>query len=275
MKAFKQQCIELRTQGRTLSDIVRITGRGKTTVFHHIQHMPLSAEKMSALKRANSKHLQEFSRQRKGKSKRPFVPFGAWDKETVLLISHLLFDGSIAGSGCMYNNRSETLISRVERCMRSVYSFPPARYKNPHTDVFRISYFNVALGAYIKRKASELLDGISQFPDDLKVEFLRAFFDDEGCIYFRDNKKRLVRGYQKNITILKIVQGLLTDIGIRSRIELPNEVVISGKENLIKFQQELNFSEGVFINGNRSNSVWKKSLEKRELLRMAIESFQS
>ena len=111
---------------------------------------------------------------------------------------------------------------------------------------------------------------------DFKREFIRAFFDDEGCMDFRPkNNVRRIRGYQKDVLILKIIKTLLADLNIESRVILPNEVVISGKENLMRFEREINFSPGVYMNGNRSNSRWKKHVEKRELLRQAIASFKN
>ncbi len=64
-------------------------------------------------------------------------------------------------------------------------------------------------------------------------------------------------------------------MGINARVVKPNEVVIVGKENLIRFEREINFSPGVYMNGKRSNSRWKKHIEKRELLKRAIKSFKS
>ncbi|OGG72878.1 hypothetical protein A3A38_01555 [Candidatus Kaiserbacteria bacterium RIFCSPLOWO2_01_FULL_53_17] len=67
---------------------------------------------------------------------------------------------------------------------------------------------------------------------------------------------------------------MLSDFNIESRIQLPNEIVSVGKENLLKFEKEIGFSPGVRINGKRSNSIWKQSLEKREILRRAIASYK-
>ena len=167
-------------------------------------------------------------------------------------------------------------MEKVERNMKEIYEFPPALYLNKLTGVSRISYFNVALGAYLKQKSQELLEQITRMPTEHKRAFLKAFFDDEGCMDFRQKENaRKVRGYQKNTQILALVSRLLSDFTITSRVVFPNEVVIIGKENLIKFQKEIGFSPGVYINGNRTNSLWKKHLEKRELLRMAIASFKN
>ena len=190
-------------------------------------------------------------------------------------MAHLIFDGEIRHGG-IYNNRSEALIERVERCMSSLYNFEPTRYKNVLTGVSRISYYNVELAIFLKQKINELVKKIKKMPIRLKREFLRAFFDDEGCMDYRPQSgRRQIRGYQKDIRILKLVRILLADLNIDSRVVKPNEVVIVGKENLVRFEREINFSRGVQMNGNRSNSRWKKHVEKKELLRQAIKSFKS
>lgn len=193
----------------------------------------------------------------------------------VNMVAHFIFDGSITSTSCEYNNRSKTLIEKVSVHMDKIYEFKPRVYLNKNTGVIKIAYFNVALSIYIKSKSEELLGLIQTLPKSLKKEFLVAFFDDEGCMDYREKvNMRRIRGYQKNTDILLIVKKLLHDIGIGSHIVEPNEVVISGKENLKKFQKGINFSEGVCINGNRSNSIWKKPLEKRFILDQAIKSFQ-
>ena len=167
------------------------------------------------------------------------------------------------------------LLRRVENCMRKVYTYEPRRYVNQKTGVQRISYNNVALAAFLHEKSRELLTEVHTFPLSFQREFLRAFFDDEGCMDFRPKRnRRVVRGYQKDREVLFLVQQLLQNFGIGASVRGKNEVVISGKENLLRFQKEINFSHGVAINGSRSNSIWKESLEKRELLQRAIDSFR-
>jgi len=276
METFKQKCITLRKQDRSLLEIAKITGRPKTSVYFHIRDIPLSSDKLKKVHQLNLQHLTRVAESRRGKSARGFKTFDTWNTEKVSLVAHLLFDGEIKRYGCFYNNRNKMLLDRVERHMKELYAFPPARYYNQLTGVSRISYFNVALGAYVMQKADELLLEIKKMPTDTKRSFLQAFFDDEGCMDFRPStNSRRIRGYQKDTGILKLVSSLLSDFGIESNFQKPNEVVISGKENLLNFQKEINFSPGVFINGNRTNSIWKKHLEKRDLLDRAISSFKS
>jgi len=272
---FKQQCVNLRKQDLTLTEIVRITGRPKSTVHFHIKDVPLSSAKQQEIREANVERAKAMALKRRGVSARLFKKFDHWDKDLVCLVSHLIFDGEIKNRGCVYNNRNLPLLTRVEDCMKGIYPLEPKRYIDAATGVSRISYYNVSLAEYIKRKSIELLQSIGIMPKEFKREFLRSFFDDEGCIDFRpDRGNRRVRGYQKNIEVLKIIHALLTDFAITSRIQLPNEIVIVGRDNFLRFEKEIGFSPGVRINGKRSNSIWKKSLEKRKILRRAIASYR-
>ena len=275
MNVFKEQCILLRKQGHTLTEIMQRLGRSKTSIFFHIRDIPLDAEKIRAIRKASGIRIRQYAIARKGKSTRPFKRFGKWTPDMVLLVAHLIFDGEIRNGG-IYNNRSEALIKSVERCMHSIYDFEPTRYKNELTGVSRVSYYNVELALFLKQKANGLVKNIKKMAFRLKREFLRAFFDDEGCMDYRpQSNRRKIRGYQKDVKILKIVSNLLDDFGIESRVVKPNEVVITGKENLQRFAKNINFSSGIYMNGNRSNSRWKKHIEKRELLRQAIKSFKN
>jgi hypothetical protein len=273
--SFKEECIKLRREGRSIGEIVMITGRAKSSIYAHIRDIPLTQERWQEIRKASGEHIRKFSLARKGKSERPFKTFKKWTPELVLLLGHLTFDGDIIRGKCIYNNRNAVLLNRVKELMRIVYEFEPRQSLNKNTGVSRISYYNVALDSYLKGKSIELLGSIETLPKNLQREFLRAFFDDEGCMDFRPARNlRQVRGYQKNVTVLSLIQRLLTNFGIENKFQKPNEVVIRGKDNLQRFQKEIGFSEGVEINGSRTNSIWKRSIEKRELLQMAIDSFK-
>jgi DNA-binding CsgD family transcriptional regulator len=272
---LKEECVTLRQKGRSLPEIVRITGASKSTVYGYIKDIPLSRERIIAHRTASGKRARALAAQRRGVSKNAYETFREWDADTVRLIAHFIFDGGIYQNACCYNNRSSVLIARVERLMRTIYALPPKRWTNPSTGVVRISYYNVALAAYLHGKSIELLRTVCSMTRPLKKSFLQAFFDDEGNIYLNEERNiRRIRGYQKDVAVLHTVQGLLSDIGVESRVVQPNEVVITGKDAMQKFSDEIGFSAGVRINGQRSNSIWKESLEKREILRRAIASFK-
>ncbi len=196
-----------------------------------------------------------------------------WNRDLVGLISHLIFDGTINKNGCVYTNRNLVLHFQIRKGMKKIYPFPFRQYESL-PGVFKTAYHNVELGPFLKKKSEQLIKKITKMNSDYQKIFLRSFFDDEGSVYFI-RKRREIHGYQHNNKILCTIKGLLKGLGINSRTELKyKEIVISRRENLAKFARHINFTEGVRINGRRSNSVWKKSLEKRKLLESVLNSYR-
>jgi len=267
---FKTKCQELRQQGFSLNEIIIATGKPKTSVYFHIKNIPVAVKRREEFIRVSTERIVALNRSRKGVSNRTFNQFTGWTPCSVSLLAHLIFDGSIRYYGCVYYNRNNALIRHVQTCFKAIYNFPPSVYY--WKEVERICYSNVALAAYMHTKANSLLLEIEKLPIELKRTFLRAFYDDEGSVRFQGTM-RAVRGYQHNLAILVLIQKLLQDFGIESSIQGTIEIVISKKKNLDLFAAEINFSPGVCVNGNRSNSVWKESLEKREILRRALASY--
>ena len=275
MNAFKKQCIELRKKDFTLPEIMKITARGKTSVYFHIKDIPLSKKKQEEIKKNSEMRALAVSAARRGKSAREYTEFNTWTPELVLLVAHLIFDGDLRRTTCGYSNKSKALISRVRKLFKLVYRYPAKYYFDTRSGVINIRHHNVALAGYLIEKSDELVGKIETMSLKHQREFIRAFFDDEGCMDLRpDRKNRRVRGYQNDKNILLIIKDLLENFEIESKLQGRNEVVITGKENLIKFQKEINFSKGVRLNPNRTNSIWKKDIEKRKLLDMAIKSFK-
>lgn len=276
MKSFKEQCIELRKKDKTLNEIVEITGRSKTSVYFHIRDIPLSKKKQKEISRNARKRALAVSASRRGKSDREYKEFDTWTPDSVLLVAHLIFDGDLRRTTCGYSNRSKALINCVEKLFKLVYGYPAKRHFDTRSGVINIRHHNVALAGYLIKKSNKLIAEIEDLPQKHQREFIRAFFDDEGCMDVRLNKNlRRIRGYQNDKHFLDLIVRLLKNFDIESTFKKPNEVVITGKENLKKFQKEINFSKGVRLNPNRTNSLWKKDIEKRTLLDIAIKSFKT
>lgn len=158
--------------------------------------------------------------------------------------------------------------------MFDLYPYPPrVSFEDP--GVVRSSWYNVELAALVQQKAGELLNTVHIMDHELQRTFLQALFDDEGCVSFCTKRgSRLARAYQYNLATLELAQVLLGHFDIESRIDSKQvELVIGRKENLLRFRNEIGFSPSVRVNGKRSNSVWKQSLEKREILKHAIASY--
>lgn len=277
---FKQKCIELRRQNYTLGEMVKLLDRPKTTIYFHVQNLPITPflkEKISQISRININGARAKGlTTQKGRSwlNRHCKEFINWSLAMVNLVAHIIFDGEIRNCSTMYHNRSLALINNFRMKMKRIYSYEPRIHKKSG-DVITLAYHNVELTNFLRIKKEELIKEILNFPKNYQREFLKAFFDDEGCIYFHD-KARRVKGYQHDNEILVTVQKLLSKFGIDSRIDNRfYEIIINRKENLKRFAKEINFSAGVRVNGKRTNSIWKKDLEKRKILEMALTSYSN
>ncbi|MDP4001827.1 MAG: LAGLIDADG family homing endonuclease [bacterium] len=270
------EMIQMRRDGLTLTEIQNKTGLSKTTIFHHIQSIPKSDALKYKLRLISQELQKRVSDSRRGKSVKnyTFNKPEKWSPDFVNLVSHFLFDGQITRGSCTYYNRNEILLNGIIKSMNKILGVSDYKKYDSSGGVKRVAYHNVEIVAFLQRKRDELQTYILSASKKEKLSFLKSFFDDEGCVSY-SSKRRLVRGYQHSIDILKIISTLLSELKIKNRIdEKYYEIYISQKENLIKFQKLINFTSGITVNGNRSNSIWKKSLEKREILDMAIASYK-
>lgn len=271
-----EKCRSLRESGFSLGEIVNSTNLPKTTVFGHVNDINLSPEMKKCILQGQVLKTITRNRARKGKcwkGREVLFPEN-WSIDLLFLTAHFMFDGEIYRGHCTYQNRSQSLIERVADSMQQIFGLKPFRYFYKDTGVYRIAYYNVELERYFLQKSQWLRENITVASLDEKRIFLQAFFDDEGCAHWR-NTKRIVRGFQKDLKILELVEQLLEDFNIQSTTDRKyKEIIISRKENLIKFQKEINFSPGIFINPDRKNSIWKQKLEKRYILSEMINSYQ-
>jgi intein/homing endonuclease len=101
------------------------------------------------------------------------------------------------------------------------------------------------------------LDFIKKLDNEQKIVFLRALFDDEGCVSI---KKYQIIIEMANKTLIENIKSLLLDMGIRSgkiskvvEIDYKNRyrISISGKGNLELFYRKINF-----INRDKRNKLY-------------------
>ena len=207
MKSFKEQCIDLRKKDKTLNEIVKITSRSKTTVYFHIKDIPLSEKKKKEISENTRQRALEISGSRRGIALKSYKKFKSWTPDMVSLTAHLIFDGELRRSTCGYSNRSIALINRVKTLFQEIYDYPPRKHFDSRSGVHKIYYHNVELGNFMIFKAEELTQKIAKLSLTCQKEFIRAFFDDEGCMDVRlKYNKRTIRGYQNDVEILKIIQ---------------------------------------------------------------------
>lgn len=272
---FKNECRKLRRKGYSLKEIVKIKKVPVATLHVWIHDIVLSP---SAQKRIQKRRMQGLENSKKSayarRRKLKYKP-QKWSKDLICLMAHFLFDGNIERWTCGYSSRNKSQIEKMQNLVKKYFDLmPKTRIKT--NNVIDISYYHANLTDYIREKTKELLKYIPTASKHKKKIFLQAFFNDEGGIYYDKHKTRRVRGYQHSRSILELVQGLLKEFDIHSRIDKRfTEVDITGKQNLLKFQKYINFSPNIFINPKRKNSIWKIKIDKRTILQKAIASYQT
>jgi len=271
----KDCCLKQRQKGLSLNELVQIFQIPKTTIHDWVSNYPLSVSaKANIQSRIRIGQQKGVENARKLSTKIIPQP-DYWTPELVLIVAHFLFDGysTTKKDGFVYCSRNLSQIKRMNKLIKKVFNIEP-HCKTDKNGVTKSFYFSVLFYRYIYKKKQELLRILPKSSLKLKKAFLKAFYDDEGCITFNKNIKK-VRGYQYSKQILKLVEQLLCDFDIDSQINKNcTEVTITGKENLIRFKNLINFSPQIYINHNRKNGIWKYKIDKKTILEKALKSYR-
>lgn len=275
-KYIKKTCRALREQGFSLNSIMAKTRLPKSTVYGYMEGIELTQDQKNEILRRRKELLRNRTNPRKGTcspGRNINKPLG-WDPKVINVVAHFMFDGHVRKSGCTYYNRSKSQIERLKRLINQIFGIKPI-LRTRADGVIVMAFHNVEFAAYIKEKISETFSYLkAKATKAEKRAFLKAFFDDEGNIYYNHNDKRRVRGYQKSREILEKIAHLLEEFGIKARIDMHSKAVeITARENLVAFAREINFSPLICVNPNRKNTIWQEEIEKREILRMAVSSY--
>lgn len=273
--SIKKKCIKLRLKGYSLNELAQVIKIPKTTVHGWVSHEVILSKK--AQKRIQQRCLKGVLTANKNRRKKIIKP-KKWSMELVSILGHFLFDGypETKNRGYVYCSRNLAQIKRMRKLILKIFKMKPC-FRITNEGIYRIQYSSVEFYLYIRAKTDTLLKYIQKAPKEQKRSFLRAFFDDEGGIYYYRDKKRAsrtIKGFQYSLEILKLIEDLLKTFRINSCMEKNrNEIIIRGRENLIRFQKEINFSSGIYINHQRKKSYWKHEIDKRTILKRAIQSY--
>lgn len=269
------ECIMLRQNGASIGFICKTVGMSKSSVFAIIRSIPLTSEQRHQLRNNTTEATIQSNRQRKGISYRNQINlFPTWNEQFIYHISHFFFDGSITPTSVSYYNRSEKLVFAQKEIIDNLFNLNGKITRRPN-DVLALTYSSVEFASLIASYKKQIFKIIHSSPTHWKLGFLKSFFDDEGNIYISANgNKRKVRGYQYDISLLELIQCLLINFNITSRIDSAAKCVeITGRKNIANFAESINFSDGLTLNPNRKNSLYKQAIEKKDLLQRAIESY--
>lgn len=281
MKRLKRElinkCKRLRMRGYSLGEISFITGLPKTTIYGHIKHISLNSRQRANIEIRRKERNKDRPNPRKGKCLpgREIIKPKSWSNDLVHIVSHFMFDGRISDDYCIYYSKNKYQIYHMEKLLYKIFKIKP-KIQLRDNDVYGLTFYHVEFADYIKNRKDELPYYLNNGASKLKKRlFLRAFFDDEGCVSYKGDKRR-VRGYQKLRTLLLQIKDLLSQFNIEGRINKEaNNIEISGKNNLINFSREINFAPRIYINPKRKNGIWHEIISKRKILDLLLESYQN
>ena len=267
-------CRSLRKQGSSIGQIARRLKLSESTVHWHVKDIRLTAMQRERLKIQKRALMAKVNARRKGKPLKPVLfRKPSWSRALVHLIAHLRFDGRIDRYGCYYYSRSSQQARHVRRSLKWLLGITPKVRLRPN-GVWVVSFYNVAVTAWLAHKESELLQMVRAH-SEWQRQWLQALFDDEGHVHISNGVRR-VRASQNDLQVLRQAQQFLGRMHIASRIDrYAKAIEVSGRENLVGFRKRINFSSGIRINANRKNGLWNQPLEKRELLKLALGSYSA
>ncbi|MFH0868183.1 MAG: LAGLIDADG family homing endonuclease [Candidatus Woesearchaeota archaeon] len=180
-------------------------------------------------------------------------------KEKSRIIAHLIGDGCAFVSRHDYNMKYEVsdreLLNSFEKDMVEVYGLKLTKGSKPSGKTGKLIPF-VRLRS--KLVYEDLLKYSSYFSKDWKInrkllnssreikrEFLKAFFDDEGSVYKQGNKG-ITKLYSINLKGLKQIQKMLLEFGITGKIYsgygLKRNVYAFLIDDLKLFHKEIGFN---------------------------------
>jgi len=211
--------------------------------------------------------------------------------EKARLIGHCFFDGCVINSKkykvVSYCSNTKSQVESFCKLMQSVYNFETkiefrsnkiyiVRFcsKELVKDLLRYSPSYSTSPNSLARIPKEILNGNK----DIKRDFLKAFWDDEGAILFYNvpgkkyplHQKQKLEAFCANNVVLNELLQLHKDLGIDAKIKR-NRIDITTKKNLEKFEKEVGFSDYTTVTSRYS--IWY-GIPKNLVLKYTIQYYK-
>ena len=139
-------------------------------------------------------------------------------KELCYIVGVLKGDGSINSNknGIILRVKDEEFAKEFHRCCKTVGMSSKLVFENSQKGWRVLSYSKILINRYKEISENDILN----LPDELKIAFLRGFFDSEGCYY--TNSKNGIKSCKitnTNITYVNLIRELLFSLGFCSTIQ--------------------------------------------------------
>lgn len=210
------------------------------------------------------------------------------------LLGYCMFDGSVVASKrynvVSYSSKFKEQVENFADLTKKIYGFWTSVRNKLHSDGSNIFYCRFCSRKLIEdlrrytpsfstratsnaKVPNEILNG----PKSYKIAFLQAFWDDEGAVFFYARKDRAgythklkkLEGYSESLNVLWGLAELHMSLGINIQ-KKRNRIIISGKDDLLKFRKLINFSP--YARVGREVSSWY-SIPKKYVLEFALRDF--
>ncbi len=147
--------------------------------------------------------------------------------ELAYVIGVMFGDGSVSfrKSGRSYKYRIRLKVvdrefaEEFKRCLEALGLKPSIRLERDRSrcDRWCVEVNSKILYEFLSQPKEKLFEVVEKFP----AEFLRGFFDSEGCVYWHERRKRLmITAGNYDLELLQFVQRILASLNIHSKIYL-------------------------------------------------------
>ena len=267
--------IDLRKKGYSYAELSKISGETKRVIHRIVKGVSFSEEGMIR----RQKELTGITKNIKPQQIKI-------SPQKTRIIAHLMFDGTIFKLKyhrvMRYINSSRELINQFTQDVYEIYGLMPSAFEELEgktSPVFKVTFYSKEMYEDLLKYSSSYSTSKTEtsIPElilkgnrDVKIEFLRAFWEDEGSIsavgrIMADLKSERVI---KQIIVLQEERGLSFKLILyhKDNKELYKIYLPKSLENLEKFQDLNLFGNSIITHGvnskRRKEDVLKEHIEK-------------
>lgn len=199
-------------------------------------------------------------------------------KELIRIIGHCFFDGTVMSWGVFYFNTSPKLIKEFILDMKSVFNISPSiveiyKKKPHHHFICRLGYYYTDISRHLLQYSPtyntsidkvEIPKFIFKLPKSLICEFLRTFWDDEGCVKSCGDVTAKIKSKNFADSLCKLHE--VVEIKIKRYYDIKNAAyelyIPKHSSNLLKFRDTIGFKNAITHRG-KNVGIYKTDLLNR------------
>jgi hypothetical protein len=262
---MKEEAKKLRERGYSYSEIAKLTGKSKRFAWRHSRNIPFTVDGLKRYRSEVKGILKQIKPQKLKLTSRK-----------ARVIGHVLFDGCSYKNGdgylTKYINSSKDLIDQFTKDVKEIYGISSTHLEvinKHHITIYKITFSSKLIfedlkkyfNSYSTKNVSKIPTEIMNSSKNIKLEFLRAFWEDEGSITANG---RLMAD-QKNKRIIHQLIKLHKKFNLNLKLCKYNDYtgtmykiyLLKNKDNLINFYNLNLFDKSTVTRGK---NIGKKKI---------------